>query len=417
MSISDAPSDSTFEPGDRIFVTVTFSKAVDVTGSLRVRVGVGSRLVNAWYRETLSTTTALVFRMTVAQGNPDTDGISIGASALQTVGGGTIREAGTTTDAVLSLGLHAISNSAAHKVGTTYSASRVKSVTVTSRPSEANTYLLGDTIEVTVSFLRRIFVTGAPQLALGIGAQTRQAAYVDTDAATETRIRFRYVVATTDADTDGISVGSGALTLNGGTIIDGRGILLAPSLVLGSNTFANAASHRVDGSRGPPRVSAVTIGAPAVGDTFERGETIDVTVMFNKTAAVTGTPQLALTIGSTTRQAAYASGGGTASLVFRYVVVAADTDADGISIGSSALALNGGTIKEVGGTTNAVLGLGTHAIANSTNHKVAGGTFTASAASGVTISSTPAADSTYGRTERIEVDVAFSRPVTVTGAP
>ena len=74
-----------------------------------------------------------------------------------------------------------------------------------------------------------------------------------------------------------------------------------------------------------------------------------VTVTFNKAVDVTGTPQLALGVGSQTRQAGYASGTGTTVLVFRYVVAQADADGDGISIGASALALNGGTIDVAGG--------------------------------------------------------------------
>ena len=51
---------------------------------------------------------------------------------------------------------------------------------------------------------------------------------------------------------------------------------------------------------------------------------------FNRRVAVTGTPQVALTVGAQTRQADYASGTGTYTLTFHYTVVAADADADGI---------------------------------------------------------------------------------------
>ena len=56
---------------------------------------------------------------------------------------------------------------------------------------------------------------------------------------------------------------------------------------------------------------------------------------FNKAVDVTGTPQLALGIGSYERgRRAYVSGTGTTALVFRYVVVQTDADADGLSIGA-----------------------------------------------------------------------------------
>ena len=75
---------------------------------------------------------------------------------------------------------------------------------------------------------------------------------------------------------------------------------------------------------------------------------------------VTGTPRLALGIGSATRQAAYRThSGSTAS--FRYRVTAADFDNDGISIAAGALTLNGGGIEA--SNVAAALGLGGHATA------------------------------------------------------
>ena len=70
-------------------------------------------------------------------------------------------------------------------------------------------------------------------------------------------------------------------------------------------------------AQGLPGVTGVAIGAPVVGDTFKRGEQIEATVTFNKAVDVSGTPQLALGIGTETWQASYASGTSTASLVFR----------------------------------------------------------------------------------------------------
>ena len=144
---------------------------------------------------------------------------------------------------------------------------------------------------------------------------------------------FRYTVQAADSDADGISVAATALGLNSGTINDARDGTTAASLGLGTNAIANDGDHKVDGAQGPPGVTGVAIGAPVVGDTFERGDTIKATVTFNKAVDVSGTPQLALGIGTQTRQASYASGTGTASLVFRYTVVQADADADGLSIG------------------------------------------------------------------------------------
>ncbi len=408
------PPGGTFERGDTVVATVTFNKAVDVTGTPQLALGIGGQTRQAAYASGTGTA-ALVFRYVVVTADADADGLSVGASALA-LNSGTIDVAGGTTDALLSLAHHAIGNDGALRVaGGTFTASSVSGVTISSSPAGGGTYGLSEEIEVEVTFDRNVTVTGSPELALTIGTQTRQASYATTTGGRV--LSFAYTVVAADADGNGLSIGAGALGLNGGTIVDARDTSEAASLGLGSHAISNAGSHRVDGTQGPPGVSGVSIASPVVGDTFERGDTVVATVVFNKAVDVTGTPQLALGIGSTTKQASYASGTGTASLVFRYVVVTADADADGISIAASALALNGGTIDVAGGTVDAVLGLGTHAVLNSDGHKVAGVTFTAASVSGVALISSPAVATTYGRDERIEVQVTFNRRVTVTGTP
>ena len=404
-----------FERGERIEVTVTFNKAVDVGGTPQLALGIGAVTRQASYISGTGTASPLVFRYTVVQADADTDGLSIGADALS-LNSGSIDVAGGATDALLGLGTKAIDNSFSHKVaGASFTTPSVTGVSISSRPASGSTYGTGEVIEVAVIFTRSVTVSGTPQLALGIGTETRQANYVSgtgTDSLT-----FRYAVVAADSDSDGISVGATALTLNSGTINDARDGTTTASLGLGTNAITDDGDHMVDGAQGPPGVTGVAIGSPVVGDTFERGERIEVTVTFNKAVDVSGTPQLALGIGSATRQASYASGTGTASLVFRYTVASGDTDNDGISIGATALGLNSGSIEVAGGTTDAVLGLGANAIDNSGSHKVAGGTFTAAAVSGAEIASSPASGNTYGLGEQIEVAVTFTRPVTVSGTP
>ena len=418
LSVAAPLVGGTFERGDTVVATVTFNKAVDVTGTPQLALSIGTQTRQAGYASGTGTA-ALVFRYVVVQADMDTDGLSVGASALA-LNSGTIDVAGGTTDALLSLAHHAISNDGALRVaGGTFTAASVSGVSIASSPADGSTYGLSEEIEVEVTFNRHVSVTGAPQLALTIGSQTRQAAY---DSATSVGaggrvLTFQYTVQSSDSDANGLSIGASALALNGGTISDARDGSTAAGLGLGSHAITNASGQAVDGSQGPPGVSGVSIASPPIGDTFERGDTIIATVTFNKAVDVTGTPQLALTIGAATKQATYASGTGTASLVFRYVVVTADVDADGLSIGASALALNGGTIDVANGTVDAVLGLGSHAVTNSAGHKVAGGTFTAASVSGVSLTSSPAVGTTYARGEQIEVQVTFNRRVAVTDTP
>ena len=108
------------------------------------------------------------------------------------------------------------------------------------------------------------------------------------------------------------------------------------------------------------------------------GGNIDVLVRFNEAVDVVttgGTPTLAVTNGNQgsgsgrgPHALAYASGTGTNELVFSLAIAAANaaTNADDVlSFGANPLALNSGTIKDKGTTTNATItsaaGIGTAA--------------------------------------------------------
>jgi hypothetical protein len=95
-----------------------------------------------------------------------------------------------------------------------------------------------------------------------------------------------------DLDTDGIAVAS-SIDLNGGTITDVPG----NNAVL-TFTPPDTSGVLVDGVA--PTITSVT--GPAAG-TYIVGQNLDFTVQFDETVVVdtTGTPQLQLTIGSTTR--------------------------------------------------------------------------------------------------------------------
>ena len=147
-------------------------------------------------------------------------------------------------------------------------------------------------------------VSGTPQLALTIGAHTRQADYVYTDGY---YLFFSYTVQMGDLDNDGISIGAAALQLNDGTIRSTEGI--DADLSLSGYAITNDDNHKVDGSLSSPAVvnSVGFFSSPASGDTYERSEVVTVWVEFSKVMAVSGIPQLALTIDAPapTRQALY----------------------------------------------------------------------------------------------------------------
>ena len=357
----------------------------------------------------------------MVQADVDNNGITIGASAL-TLNGGTIRLAGSSTvDAMLGLGSHAITDSTNHKVnGAALTAAAVSGAAITNAPNSGDTYRLGESIQITVTFNRAVNVVttgGTPQVALDLTSGTRQADYA-SGSGTRSLV-FDYLLVAGDFDEDGIGVAAGALTLNSGAINDARDATVAASLGLGTHAIAGGTGYRV---ATPPFVLAtngITVNSPGAGSsTYERGERIEVTVHFNRAVDVTGTPQVALDLTSGTRQADYVSGTGTASLLFRYTVALGDEDADGISIATNALTLNGGTIRaSTADRIAAGLGLGTNAVTNDSTRLVDGMQFTAAAVSGVSIASMPTSSATYGLGERIAVQVTFTQRVDVTGTP
>jgi predicted secreted protein len=95
--------------------------------------------------------------------------------------------------------------------------------------------------------------------------------------------------------------------------------------------------------------TVISVSVPANG-TYGTGQNLDFTVNFDENVTVntaSGTPQISLVIGSTTRQAVYQSGSGTSALLFRYTIQAVDNDPDGITIGT--LAANGGSLQDAAG--------------------------------------------------------------------
>ena len=135
--------------------------------------------------------------------------------------------------------------------------------------------------------------------------------------------------ATTTATLAGLTAGTGYEVRARAANADGDGPWSAP----------------LAATAGPPRIAAVAIASdPGDDKSYAIGDRVEVTVTFDTPVQVTGTPELALQVGANSRSAVYASGDGTAALVFAYTVQAevSEVDADGIAIGANALSLPNG---------------------------------------------------------------------------
>ena len=170
---------------------------------------------------------------------------------------------------------------------------------------------------------------------------------------------------------------------------------------------------------GVPRVATGGVrieSDPDAHDSYGVGEEIEVAVGFTDDVTVdttSGTPRVALTVGSNTRYADYSASDSSADeLAFVYEVTADDHDQNGVSIDADALELNGGAIHKDGDTsTNAVLD---HAALDAdSDHRVNRDPIIVS--DGVSVISDPqAATDTYGLGEVIEIEVEFSAAVDAT---
>ena len=330
VRITSTPGDGdAYQADEPIEVTVTFDAEVHVTGQPVVTVSVGGESRDAAFVSG-SGTDMLTFRYVVQQGDVDEDGISIAASAL--TGGVLASASGDPARRVF----EAVPAQPGHKVDALGPVT--VSVIIATTPAQGDTYRAGEHIEITVTFDEQVHVTGKPVLTVSVGQESRQASFV-SGSGTET-LTFRYSVRQGDLDEDGISIAANALT--GGVIEDARGNAAERAFAaLGASD-----GHRVDATLSPAaRVTDVRLSSqPETARTYTADEPVEVTVAFDRTVHVTGNPLLTIAVGGRSRSAGFASGSGTRSLLFRYVIQADDVDEDGISIAANAL--TGGAIED-----------------------------------------------------------------------
>ncbi|XOB63370.1 beta strand repeat-containing protein [Campylobacterota bacterium DY0563] len=217
------------------------------------------------------------------------------------------------------------------------------------------TYKIGDTLSFTLNTSENVIVNtanGTPSISLNIGGTNKNASYV-SGSITQALV-FNYVVEEGLSDTDGITVGT--LNLNSGTMKDSSNNNIVTTL----NNIGNTSNILVDAIK----ATVSSVSSTTSNGTYGVSDTITITITFSEIVTVTGIPQLTLETGSTDRTINYASGSGTNTLTFNYTVQAGDTSSDLDYTSTSAISLNGGTIKDNTGN-DAVLTLSSPGAANS----------------------------------------------------
>jgi rRNA maturation protein Nop10 len=246
-----------------------------------------------------------------------------------------------------------IAITADHDTATQATSSVLKDVDVpdvSSNSIAASTYSIGQDIVIDVQFDQDINVSGAPRIELDFNTQASDPLYADYDSkpASDT-LRFIYTVQGGDDDSDGIALVAN-IDLNTGSITDAN--TNPATLGLATTSFGSV----IVDSQAPTVTSIIE---PANATYAENGELL-FQVNYNEAVNITGSPRIVLDIGGTTRYAVYQSGTGTAGLEFSYTIVAGENDGDGISVTSTNIDLNSGTIKAVSDSDNAGLNFAPH---------------------------------------------------------
>lgn len=183
----------------------------------------------------------------------------------------------------------------------------ILSVAITGATGAQNGYVnAGDVVTSTVTFSEAVTVTGSPQLSLNIGGTTVQATY--NNGSGTSALTFNYTILSGQTDTDGISFGANALSLNGGTIVDAN----SNTAIITSSAVSDNSSYKVD-TTAPATPSAPTTYNDNVGiitsSTSNNATTDDTTPGINIGSGLTDTPKLY--IDGSLVASTYDSGAGT----------------------------------------------------------------------------------------------------------
>ncbi len=355
VAIASRPADGdTYANGETIRVRVTFSAAVDVSGTPRLKLKMDPGYGEKWASYASgSGTTMLQFTYTVVEPNLSPQGIAVLGDSLE-LNGGDIESASTDTDANLSHG--GLAHDANHKVDwrpAVAPAATVTAVAVTSDAGDDATYGPGDTIRVTVTFSAAVDVSGAPRLKIKMdpGYGEFWAAYREGSGGTA--LTFTHTVAEPNSSPQGIAVLANTLELNGGAIASAA---TASAANLAHTGLGHDPNHKVDwqrsssgggGAPATPTVDAVAIVSDSGDDaTYGPGDVIRIRVTFSAAVDVSGTPRLKLKMdpGYGEKWAAYEGGGGATALTFTHTVVEPNFSPQGVAVLADSLELNGGAI-------------------------------------------------------------------------
>lgn len=372
-----APSNGTYKAGDILNFTLSFPYNVVVSGgtpSLSLTIGastISAPLVSG------AGTKSLVFSYTILASENDTDGITLNSLNLN---GSTMtftNSAGVSTNCdIATVTTRNYTNILVDNTGPT--------LTAFSLVTLPGFYNEGDQIVFSATYSEPV-VVGTPVPSFNLTFNTAAVATYVSGSGTNT-INFQYTITNTQFDYNGFTFPGPNTFINGTSIKDMSGNAAAVDFsafvaaIDGTGTGPTCTGGSSDCVEFDGRAPFITNIVPPNPGSYAAAKNLDYVVEFNKNVTITGSPYLALTIGSTTRQASYSSGSGSRFITFRYTTVPGDVDADGITSPTSITAGTGTIISTTGGYNFFVTGTNGGSFSNNL--------FTAPDTSGVIITAT-----------------------------
>ncbi len=321
---------NTYYAEEVVPISVVFSESVNITGTPTLRLNIGASARYAYSQG--SSGTSLLMAYTIVC-NDDSNDLNYLATNSLELDGGTITDiAGNTATLTLPATTNANSlaeQSAIRVDGTKFdNATNCTSVTPTvtaiSSSKTNGSYKAGAEISVQVRFDETVTVTGTPQITLATGGAGRTVNYASGSPGTE--LTFTYTVQAGDTSTDLDYVGTGSLTLNGGTINLQADVTIAATRTLptpGASGSLGANSALVIDTTAPTVTllrSAATSTSATITFTVTGNENITCSTLstasgtdftFTNISAITGIVQTSATVCTITATSTATAGGAT----------------------------------------------------------------------------------------------------------
>ncbi len=406
VAITSEPDDGDhYVAGEEILIALTFDQAVSVEPEPGITIEVGDNKKRARYLSGSSTET-LVFRYEVADDDVDHDGISVPwQNGFK--GSGRVRE--VETNSKVNERIPRVGHLSAHRVNGVLPT--VVASEIVSDPARGDVYGFGETIEIALEFDEAVDVAGLPSISILVdgSANPERSAVYDRGSGTDTLV-FAYTVQTADLDFDGVALPERDR--------DGFGPATAHVYQAGTENavtghivgFEDATGHQIDGR---PRATATAVtSSPAQAGVYRAGETILISLTYDRPVVVEGTPSVALEIGDHHAEATYRGGSGTNSIEFGYDVQIHDRDLDGFALpAGEGQSFHDGAVYSAGREIELVATY--PGFASQQDHRIVGQVYVTD----ISMGSDPGHDDTYELGDIIRVLVRFDDEVTVTGTP